>query len=95
MSEAIKESNFSLSHATKPSRDNQKWTKEEDDFLRENYDDLGPNRASKALSRSLEATRVRARGLGVTRTQSREWTIEENDFIRRNYAKMSLSLIHI
>ena len=74
MTEAIKDCNADLSYTIGSSRDNRKWTKEEDGFLRENYIRLGAKAISKTLNRSGNAVYVRARVLGVAPTINRRWT---------------------
>lgn len=69
----------------------RRWTKEENDFLRENYGKIDVKKIGSILNRSLHSVYSRAnKALGLkTRRPFPYWTKEEVEFLRDNYRAMS------
>ena len=88
MTEAIKDPNTDLSYKARSPHDHRKWTQEEENFLRENYAELGAKATGEKLNRTVNAVYVRARTLGVAPTINRKWTKAEDDFLREHYAEL-------
>lgn len=64
------------------------WTTKEDNFLRENYSELGPATCAKRLKRRTPtAVTQRAKVLGIT-SLAVSWKPEEDAFLRENYAEL-------
>lgn len=70
---------------------NLEWTKEEDEFLVENYKKMNNKELSVALGRAYGSVSQRKYKLGLTEIRGgyRQWTKEEDDYLRKNYKKMS------
>lgn len=66
------------------------WTKEDDQFLIENYDKMGNNELQYKLKRDGTSIRVRAQALGLTRQNQNikrySWRDEQIEYLKKNYA---------
>ena len=67
--------------------ENKSWTKEEDDLIRQFYNEnVGKERLQELLSgRSLAAIRTRAVKMGIANGGNKPWTKEEDNLIRQFY----------
>ena len=62
-------------------RSGSSWSKEEDEFLRDNYAKLGPKIVGEKLGRTRSAVRTRAHEIGASSKQRfKEWSDEEDEF---------------
>lgn len=59
----------------------EKWTKEEDAFLRDNYLRLSRKEISKRLNRTVNGVQARANALRIVRTIKLKWKQEEIDML--------------
>ena len=59
------------------------WTKEQDDFLREHWQEMSDEKIAKALGRSKNAVQTRRYKLGVA-IDPAEWLPEEDDYILKH-----------
>lgn len=62
-----------------------KWTKEEEQFLTDNYSN-GPTYCAKKLSRSYQSVQLKALKLNLTKTKA-GWSNQEEQFLTDNYAE--------
>lgn len=70
------------------------WTKEEDQFLKENYLDLSDKELVEQLGRSLDGVRYRMSKLNLERpTKMKRWTPEEDEYALTNFGSIKLSSI--
>ena len=69
---------------------NSLWTKEEDDFLRQNYLAKTYKEIAEHLGRTEKACIKRANVLGIKKGRTDIWTKEEDEFLRQNYFAKSL-----
>lgn len=60
------------------------WTKEQDDFLREHWQEMSDEKIAKALGRSKIAVQTRRYKLGVA-IDPAEWLPEEDDYILKHW----------
>lgn len=71
------------------------WSKEEEDFLRDNYQKISNEEIAQKLNRSNDAIKKRARVLGLTKTKvnfnfkTGVWGKEEEELLRESYQKKS------
>ena len=63
------------------------WTLEEDDYLRENYSELGPVVCSEYTNRTYSAMLHRAMQLGLTE-EARRWAADEDTWLREYYDEL-------
>ncbi|QIB27099.1 helix-turn-helix domain-containing protein [Caloranaerobacter azorensis] len=70
----------------------KRWTKEEVDYLVENYSKKSINSISKDLGRTKDSVFKKAKRLGLTKTV-RNWTEEEIDILTLNWGKRSVEKI--
>lgn len=70
----------------------RRWTKEEVDYLVENYSKKSINSISKDLGRTKDSVFKKAKRLGLTKTV-RNWTEEEIDILMLNWGKKSIENI--
>ena len=74
-------------------RSGSSWSKEEDEFLRDNYAKLGPKIVGEKLGRTRSAVRTRAHEIGASSKQRfKEWSDEEDEFLRENYPALGARL---
>lgn len=66
-----------------------RWTKEEDNFLIENYHKFSAKELSEKLSRGYDATKKRAKTLKITNKPSDVWTDAEIEILKNEYGKIS------
>lgn len=64
------------------------WTKEDDEYLRQNYSNGSLKEIAEYLGRSISACMHRAGKIGVRRATN-NWTEEEDTFLKLNYFTMS------
>ncbi len=64
------------------------WTSEEDQFLRDNWQQMDNVELAKALGRKLTNTRTRLYQLGMKRMEMEYWTDEMIQFLRENYRRI-------
>jgi len=70
----------------------KRWTKEEDNYIIENYGVLTAAEISKKLGRSVYALRKRAIAIGVT-CEAKRWSTEEMDFLNEKWGILNLDTI--
>lgn len=63
-----------------------RWTKEEEQFLRDNYGEHGPTYCAKILNRAYKAVTVKASKLNLTKTKY-WWSKQEDKFLTQNYSE--------
>ena len=104
---ACGERSYSLGIAKKRENSRIPWTEEDKEFLRENYETLGPVACARTLKRSAESCKFMGSKMGLryvrrpaavkkenrpsTRHTPKPWTENEDMFLRENYKNMSLS----
>lgn len=65
-----------------------RWTKEEEQFLRDNYGKYGPAYCAKTLNRAYKAVTVKASKLDLTKSLTKyRWSKQEDKFLIQNYSE--------
>ena len=64
-----------------------KFSKDQEEFLIENYRLLGANKCSQMLAISISIIKHKAYELGLKMWDSKPWTSEEEEVLRENYPK--------
>ena len=67
----------------------QKWTAEEETFLKKNYQTMTQKQLADKLNRKIGSIRWKAEKLGLKKVEEREWTEKEIKFLIENYQNMS------
>jgi len=70
-----------------------RWTEEEIEFLKENYNKMLYRDIAKILGRTVNSVRSKALKLGLTKREASEWSDEEIEYLKRNYHVKPLSEI--
>ena len=69
-----------------------KWTRDDTEYLRQNFGDTPPEKLAKVLNRSIDAINKKAYNMGLKAKPNRcipkIWTKDDEDFVRQNYNKM-------
>ncbi|MFQ5633537.1 MAG: HNH endonuclease signature motif containing protein [bacterium] len=69
-----------------PNQYTNRWTAEEDDFLRENHKNMTMQQMADALGRTKSAVQSRCSIFGLQKVHI--WTPDEDEFLRANYLQM-------
>ena len=64
-----------------------KFSKEQESFLKENYQVVGANKCSEILGISISIIKHKAYELGLKFWNSKPWTAEEEEVLQENYPK--------
>lgn len=68
--------------------DSNKWNKEEEQFLINNYAQQGPSYCAEKLGRTVKSVTVKAARLNLTKSLIKiEWSKQEEEFLLENYAE--------
>jgi len=70
----------------------RKWSKEEDNFIIENYKVLSSKEISQHLNRTASAIRKRALALGISGTVNR-WSEEEENFLKEKWGILNVDAV--
>lgn len=69
----------------------RRWTEEEIEFLKENYEKEKPEKIAEELSRSLSSVYCKAQSLNLSSKRcgyGRKWTSEEEKYLKENYSEL-------
>ena len=61
------------------------WTAEEDEYIRNNYENLGPKRCSENMGRLYQAVQLRARQMNITQYSHIDWDAQKVEFLKTHY----------
>ena len=67
----------------------RRWTKEEEDYIKDHYKTRTVKDIAEVLGRSERSVIMRARHLGVAKLKIKRWTEEEEDYLKKNFKKKS------
>ena len=70
---------------------NTKWTKEEEEYLRENLKKVSVVELEKNLNRKKDTIYQKARRMGLS--ASTKWTKEEDKYLRDNWGKLKVETL--
>ena len=70
---------------------NTKWTKEEEEYLRENYKKVSESELEEKLNRNIKAICQKARRMGLS--ASIKWTKEEDNYLKENWGKLKIDTL--
>ena len=70
---------------------NTKWTKEEEEYLRENYKKVSESELEERLNRNIKAICQKARRMGLS--ASIKWTKEEDNYLKENWGKLKIDTL--
>lgn len=70
----------------------ESWTKDEDEFLRNNYNTKGVDVCANKLGRTRVSCQKRARRLGIIINAKTPWTKDEDDILRNFYPTMGYAV---
>lgn len=62
-----------------------RWTPEEEQFLRENYLNIGVSECAKILERTNKSVNSKALKMGLLIAKKSKWSTEEEEFLKENY----------
>lgn len=67
----------------------RRWTEEDNNYLRENFNKHTYKELAQLLNRSVEATKIQSKKLGLRKAVANEWTKEEMEYLKENINKYS------
>jgi len=67
----------------------KRWTREEEQFLRENYLNIPNQKLAEKFGVTVIAIQRKLSRLGCVRQKQKKWNGEEEEYLRRNFMKMT------
>lgn len=66
------------------------WDREQNRFIKRNYQSMSDKELANALGRTVEAVKSQRRKLKLTRSSNRRWTKKEDAYLKQHYEEYSL-----